>query len=167
MMAIDPDSAVMIADADGAVVRADARSKAQFGTCRGRHCYEIVAATGRHREPLCSRSCALAVAQGGARSIALGAIVGVREQSIHCRGVAGQIVVSVTPLDSRLESVLSPREIEVLRLVAAGETGRRIAELLGIGAQTVRTHVDRARKKLGARTRPEVVAIAVRMGLSS
>ena len=50
-------------------------------------------------------------------------------------------------------TTLSPREQEVLGLVAAGLTSRAIADELGIGAATVDSHLRSARQKLGARTR--------------
>lgn len=53
---------------------------------------------------------------------------------------------------------LSPREREIVRLVAAGETGPEIAEHLHISHATVRTHVRNAMAKVGARSRAHLVA---------
>jgi non-specific serine/threonine protein kinase len=50
---------------------------------------------------------------------------------------------------ARHERALSPRESEVVRLIAAGLTGRQVAERLGISAATVRAHTQLARMKLG------------------
>src|SRR5712691_6112249 len=58
------------------------------------------------------------------------------------------------------EAALSPREREVLRLVAAGSTNREIAAQLGIGDETVKTVLARTFAKLGARKRAEAVAAA-------
>jgi DNA-binding CsgD family transcriptional regulator len=55
---------------------------------------------------------------------------------------------------------LTRREIDVLRLVAAGEPTRRIAGQLGISAETVDTHIRAGMRKLGARTRTEAAALA-------
>jgi RNA polymerase sigma factor (sigma-70 family) len=52
---------------------------------------------------------------------------------------------------SRLES-LTPREVEVLALVAQGKTNRGIAEELGISPRTVETHRERVMAKLRIRT---------------
>lgn len=60
---------------------------------------------------------------------------------------------------------LSPREREVLRLVAAGETNRAIAEQLGVSDQTVKTLLSRVFGKLDVRKRAEAVAAAHRQGL--
>jgi PAS domain S-box-containing protein len=56
---------------------------------------------------------------------------------------------------------LSGREREIVRLVAAGETGPEIAEQLHISHATVRTHVRNAMAKVGARSRAHLVAKAL------
>jgi DNA-binding NarL/FixJ family response regulator len=62
-------------------------------------------------------------------------------------------------------AALSPREREVLRLVAAGSTNRNIAEQLSIGDETVKTLLSRIFAKLGVRRRAEAVSEAHRRGL--
>lgn len=60
---------------------------------------------------------------------------------------------------------MTAREIECLRWVAAGKTDSEIGIILSIAATTVKFHVDRARSKLGARTRAQAVARLVMYGL--
>jgi non-specific serine/threonine protein kinase len=60
---------------------------------------------------------------------------------------------------------LSPREQEVLRLLADGKSNPEIAEALFIGRGTVKTHVVNILAKLGAASRTEAAAIAHRNGL--
>jgi DNA-binding CsgD family transcriptional regulator len=60
---------------------------------------------------------------------------------------------------------LSPRELEVLRLLATGRSNSEIAVALFIGRGTVRTHVSNILGKLGARTRTEASALARERGL--
>jgi PAS domain S-box-containing protein len=60
--------------------------------------------------------------------------------------------------------VLSPREHQVVQLLASGSTGEEVAERLGISPATVRVHVRNATGKLGANTRTQAVAIAVARG---
>jgi DNA-binding NarL/FixJ family response regulator len=60
---------------------------------------------------------------------------------------------------------LSPRELEILRRLAAGESTPALALSMGVQVSTVRTHVSSVLLKLGAHTRVEAVAIAVRLGL--
>ena len=61
--------------------------------------------------------------------------------------------------------VLSPRELDVLRLIASGHPDREIAAVLGISPRTIQTHVTAIFSKLDASTRAEATAIAVRRGL--
>ncbi len=62
---------------------------------------------------------------------------------------------------------LTPRESEVLRQVAAGQTNKSIALKLGISEHTVKFHLGSAMTKLGAASRAEAVAVAIRRGLIS
>lgn len=60
---------------------------------------------------------------------------------------------------------LSPRELEVLTLVAVGTTNRDIAEQLFIGEATVKTHLLHAFAKLGVNDRTAAVTVAIRRGI--
>jgi len=60
---------------------------------------------------------------------------------------------------------LTPREREVLQLVTQGARTREIAAKLYLSPLTVRNHVHRILQKLGARSRAEAVALAIRHGL--
>jgi DNA-binding NarL/FixJ family response regulator len=62
-------------------------------------------------------------------------------------------------------AVLTGRELEILELVSRGFESPDIARGLHVSPETVRTHVAHVLGKLGARTRAEAVAIAVRGGL--
>lgn len=69
------------------------------------------------------------------------------------------------PLRPLGRGALSPREREILRLVADGATNRQIASSLGIGDETVKTLLARTFAKLGARRRAEAVSAAHDRGL--
>jgi two-component system, LuxR family, secretion system response regulator SsrB len=58
---------------------------------------------------------------------------------------------------------LTQREREVLALLAEGHGQREIGERLAIGVETVRTHLNRARARLGATTAANAVAQAIRL----
>ena len=62
---------------------------------------------------------------------------------------------------------LSPREREIMHLLAQGLTGEQVAERLVLSAETVKTHIRNAMGKLEASTRVHAVAIALREGLIS
>lgn len=59
---------------------------------------------------------------------------------------------------------LSERERQVLTLLAFGHSGEQIARELFISPETVRTHVQHVRSKLGATTRGHAIAIAISQG---
>ena len=61
---------------------------------------------------------------------------------------------------------LSPREVEVLGLLARGETNAQIAVALGLSINTVERHVANLYRKIDARGRAEASAFAVRNGLA-
>ena len=60
---------------------------------------------------------------------------------------------------------LSPRQLEVLRLVALGRRSPQIAAQLGISIHTVDNHIRHLRRKLGAASKLEAVVAAVRRGI--
>jgi two-component system, NarL family, response regulator YdfI len=62
-------------------------------------------------------------------------------------------------------SVLTPREIEVLRMMAEGEANKTIAWKLGISEHTAKFHAASILSKLNAASRAEAVAIGIRKGL--
>jgi DNA-binding NarL/FixJ family response regulator len=60
---------------------------------------------------------------------------------------------------------LSPREIDVLRLIAAGNANKQIADQLSIGEATVKSHVTNILSKLGANDRVHAVTIGLKRGI--
>ena len=68
-----------------------------------------------------------------------------------------------TPLDPY--ETLTPREREVLHLVAQGETTPAIAERLGLSPRTVETHRTNLMRKLGLRTQTDLLRYALQRGI--
>ena len=96
-------------------------------------------------------------------------------------GAAATLDEVVTAVDAIVDSVvavqhigvdptapfnLSPREVEVLRLIAQGRTDQETADLLSVSRRTVHTHVASILNKLAAENRTAAVATAVRFGLA-
>lgn len=67
--------------------------------------------------------------------------------------------------DADLEHSLTPRELEVLQLIAVGRETPLIAQELGISAHTVRKHISNLRQKLGAATKLDAVLAGMRLGI--
>jgi len=62
---------------------------------------------------------------------------------------------------------LSPREIEVLKLVVEGNTSSQIAARLGLSPRSIDTYRSRLMAKLGLEHLPALVKFAIRRGLTS
>ena len=65
------------------------------------------------------------------------------------------------------EQPLTPRQQEVLRLLAEGLTSREIAERLGLSVKTVEHHRENIMERLGLRTRADLIRYALQKGLIS
>jgi DNA-binding NarL/FixJ family response regulator len=61
--------------------------------------------------------------------------------------------------------VLTPRELEVLKLIAEAHTSKEIADMLVISVKTVERHRANILEKLGMRDRVELTRYAIRRGL--
>jgi DNA-binding NarL/FixJ family response regulator len=82
-----------------------------------------------------------------------------------------QEIATLLPHEERIEPALNaptesltPRELEVLQLMARGLTNRQIAGRLGISEHTVKFHAGAVLGKLNARSRAEAVARAIGLG---
>lgn len=93
-----------------------------------------------------------------ARAIHSTLVAGVRSVIVHREAEVDQ---ATTPRGS---AILSERELEVLRMVADGQTNRAVGDQLGLSALTVKSHLARIARKLGCGDRAEMVATAIRGG---
>jgi two-component system, NarL family, response regulator NreC len=83
------------------------------------------------------------------------------------RGVIGEVLdPEPEPVDERYEE-LTPREREVFRFAALGDTMAQIGEKLFISPRTVETHRENLMRKLGLRNQTDLVRCALRMGVLS
>jgi len=80
--------------------------------------------------------------------------------------VPGEAAVPFTLNQPQLDALgITPRELEILSLVAEGLSNREIAERLFVSENTVKTHCSRAFDKLGARRRTQAVQLGKELGL--
>lgn len=91
----------------------------------------------------------------GVRSVAAGEVA-------LSPAIAAQLVARMR---QPAHPALTPRETEVLRLVAAGLTNKQIGERLHLGEATVKTHLLRTFDKLGVSDRTRAVTLAMERGL--
>ena len=68
-------------------------------------------------------------------------------------------------LDEDEPTLLTPRSLEVLHLLASGATNKQIAAKLSVTTHTVKFHTERIYRDLGVRSRAEAVRVAMERGL--
>ena len=79
--------------------------------------------------------------------------------------VVDDLAAHLRPRSSTLGADLTPREREVLALLAKGRSTNQMVDDLVVSVHTVRNHIRNILTKLQARSRLEAVAIAIRLGL--
>lgn len=79
--------------------------------------------------------------------------------------LGGELLRRQPPLSPQLAEPLTPREVEVLQLLAEGLSNRMVGERLGISEHTAKFHVNAILGKLGAQGRTDAVMRAARLGL--
>jgi len=93
--------------------------------------------------------------------LALGVYLGAR-----VFGKSGHVVIDGNP--RALEALgISPRELDVLREIAAGRSNKEIAARLNVSPNTVKTHIARLFEKLGAKRRTDAINRARELGIVS
>lgn len=76
-----------------------------------------------------------------------------------------QLATKVASAGPASSSRITPRQQEVLKLLAAGNSNKEIAKALGLSPATIKTHVAQAMANIGASNRAEAAARAVGLGL--
>ena len=105
---------------------------------------------------------ALAVEAAGA---GFGLLDAAALEHLAAQPAAAGAVGTAPPLRAAAAPTLTPRELEVLGLMAQGLANRAIAARLGISAHTAKTHVAAVLAKLGVASRAEAVMAGVRQGM--
>ena len=160
--------AVVIAQPDGAVVAQNAAARQLMGSGVRRPCWKVVGALEDAEGLPCAPGCV--------RELLLSGLDRPRHTPVRLKNLRHRL--SCIPLPGLVVCMLrpdtcsppepwqrlTPREREVLRLLAEGETTTSGAQRLGLSESTVRTHVEHMRSKLGVNTRAALVALGFRLG---
>ena len=115
-----------------------------------------------HAERITTETRAALEADAFAEAWSAGRLLALEEAVSEALTLAAPEASLRTPRD---DAGLTPRELDVLRLLVEGRSDREIGEALFIGTRTVQTHVANLFAKLGVNTRAEAAAVAVRRGL--
>ena len=159
--------AVLRLDDQGVIVAANAAAEDFLGPCLGRRCCDVVLARGSNRHLVCDVLCAQGAVRGELPSTERRRIK-VRDRTVRLICATADDSPTVRIIDDEVEqgetTSLSPREAAALALVAGGCSDDEIADALEVKPSTIKTHLRRARDKLGARNRAQAVALAIRSG---
>jgi len=165
----DRDLAVAVASRDGSVIAVNRAARRMFGDGVGKACREMfVGAEGACGLP-CIEGCVsrlLGNGLGHARHAVFE--VGSERFRLSCVPVEGVVVCTVSRQACSRPNPwerLTPRERQVLELLAAGGTTASVAGELGLSRSTVRAHVEHMRVRFDVRTRAALVARVLRTGL--
>ncbi len=161
--------AVTLIGKDGAILAENRSAEHFLGRNRGRGCWEMMGSLAETEGLPCSRGCAAALTRGSLETARHTRFRWRREPHelwcVPAGGVGVCILCSTAPRPPEEWERLTPREFDILGLVAAGKTTAGIALRLEITTATVRTHVEHIRTKLEVPTRAAMVAQAFRLGL--
>jgi PAS domain S-box-containing protein len=159
-----------VLDTTGVVRWLNAAAERLVGDVRGRHFTSVVAPEDSHRARELFSQKVLGTASAtealGTLVSTAGARVPVEISAVPLR--SGEVVVGVFGLlegrdDGSLAAPLphlTPRQVEVLRLLEQGHSTKQIAAELHLSTETVRNHIRRLFQALGVRSRLEAVAVA-------
>ena len=160
--------ASLLVSRDGTVARANTVAEELLGARVGSRCCDTVRLVFAHGAPVCGPTCVLDVAQRPGPPVERrGTLEDGRRATVTCGRLGRDVLVNVTDISERGDAcdMLTPREIEVLRLVAEGLTNRLVGRRLALRPATVRTHMEHVREKLAVRTRAQAVARASALGI--
>lgn len=96
----------------------------------------------------------------------LGIWLGLRITARTERVIVREVPAAFARNDEQLAAIgMTPRELEILELIAAGLSNKEIAERVFVSENTVKTHSSRVFEKLGAKRRTQAVQRAKELGL--
>lgn len=156
---------ILVATNNGTVTSANGPALELLGPPRSRSCRLVVNAMDDEGHSICSQCLHDPLPAGGQREHGV-VNVGGEKMEMVCSSLGNSRIITLLAEEAPPEGPhLTPREKEVLVLVARGLTTARIAERLGLSYPTVRTHLEHIREKLSVATRAQAVARALALKL--
>ena len=160
---------IIISDVDGKVVAHNKPAQRMLGTGTGKFCWDFVGQLKDDENKMpCVKGCVMELlAKGMDCSQQTQFSLRGKPNHLSCIPANGFVICMLGSEDSGscvIGETLTPREKEILLLLAEGETTATAANLLGVNESTIRTHVERMRDKLSVSTRAAVVAKGFRLG---
>jgi DNA-binding NarL/FixJ family response regulator len=118
-------------------------------------------------DPYAVRSAFQAGAQAASAAIVTDGVKRVLDGGVYADPTVAPLLATGTrvPGTDNTPRELSAREVEVLQLVADGQSNKEIGEALSLSALTVKSHLSRIGRKLGTGDRAQMVALAMRAGV--
>ena len=159
---------VVIAGDDGKVIAQNSPARGLLGPGTGKYCWDVVGGLENAEFLPCRHGCVMELLARGMDTSQHTEfkLCGIRHQ-LTCIPVDGVAVCLLGQIGSEARSIwktLSPREQEILLLLADGETNVTMADVLSVSESTIRTHIERMRSKLCVSTRAAMVAEGFRLG---
>lgn len=156
----------LVTDEQGEIIAGSEEALKLLHTREGMRCRAAVDALTGEASRICTASCAAELANSPQRDHGAVRIAG-DSYRLVCTATGEMRVITMVPLPNGADQDerLTPREREVLALVARGYTNPRIARSLKMSASTVRTHMEHILEKLGVRTRAAAAARAIAAGV--
>jgi DNA-binding CsgD family transcriptional regulator len=154
----------------------EAATGLRYDEAIGRHCWQALRVLDSDGQPVCGPHCPLArraLATGASAKIevqlagssASRASLSITRVQVPRRQLLVHTLELYGPDPSTDASQLSPRQMEILRLLADGRSTDQIAEGLGISRLTARNHINALLRRLDSRSRVEALARARQAGL--
>ncbi len=163
--------AVVIASKDGTVLAQNSPARGMMGARTGSLCWDVVPGLDDAEGLPCRRGCVGELLNRGLEQTQHALInVQGRSHGLTCIPLGDTVVCTLSCAAGEAPEsweLLTPRERNVLQMLADGETTASAAEKLGISRSTVATHVEHMREKLGAKTRAALVSLGHRFGFLS
>ena len=116
-------------------------------------------------DPVAPLRIALRIADPGLAGRVADLLVALAGVSLVGPGDAADVAIVAAAAEADPEAPLTPRELEVLALLAEGASNKAIARRLGISVHTAKFHVGQVLDKLDATGRTDAVAQAARLGV--